>query len=113
MGKTRFAPHTLRFAEVPNVPCVYVAELSGGLLKVGVGMSARGRLMSLASEVKRTQGVELLRFQVIPKRTVKAAYEVETTLVAVMKRLGIPIPGRREFFTGIKFPVARAIALAL
>jgi alkylation response protein AidB-like acyl-CoA dehydrogenase len=114
MGKHRYAKSTRRFAEVPHTPCLYAAELSDGSVKVGVGTSARARMMSLANEVKKAFGVELVRFEVIPKRTVKAAYEAETVLVAHLRALGAigaaAIPGRREYFTGLNFAVACALA---
>lgn len=103
MGKTRFAEHTRRFAGVVRQPAVYAAELSGGVLKVGATGNARYRLMSLQSDVKRTHGLELHRFHVVPTATARAAYEIETALVNCLWHYAAPLPGHREFFTGITF----------
>lgn len=106
MGKHRYAASTRRFADVEHAPCVYAAELSTGIVKVGTGGSARARLMSLANEVKREHGAELCRFSVVTKRTAKAAFEAETRLVHTLERIARPLPGRREFFSGISFAAA-------
>lgn len=113
MGRTRCNnDNTRRFADVVHAPCVYVAELSGGVLKVGASGSARSRMMSLANEVKRVHGVELGRFRIVQRATVKAAFEAETKLVHWLRAFAKPVPGRREFFTGVPFEVAAA-ALSL
>lgn len=103
MGKSRFAPHTRRFASVPREPAVYVAELSTGVVKVGSCSNAQGRLMSLQNEVKRVHGAELGRFRVVTAPTVKAAFELETLLVKCMARFALPVPGHREYFGGVTF----------
>jgi len=103
MGKHRFARNTQRFASLEHAPCVYVAELSTGVVKVGVSSSARARLMSLANEVKRAHAAELNRFHVATHPTVQAAYATETKLVQRLQALAKTIPGRREFFIGLSF----------
>lgn len=103
MGKIRFAPNTRRFADLPHKPCVYIAELSTGVVKVGASNSARARLMSLASELKRLHGAALGRYEIFPRATPKAAYELETCCVRVLAERATSLPGRREFFTGISF----------
>lgn len=104
MGKHRFYVSTRRFADVERTPAVYVAELTNGVLKVGACGNAMGRLMSLQNEVRREHGgAGIGRFKVVPARTIKAAYELEATLVKVMERVAHVIPGRREYFEGITF----------
>lgn len=110
MGKTRYAPSTRRFAEVPHQPAVYVVELSTGALKVGATTSARARMMSLANELRRNFQAEILRFHVTPKATPKAAYETETTVVKSLSEIAEVIPGRREHFCGVAYEVACALA---
>lgn len=110
MGKLRFAKHTQRFADLPHEPCVYVAELSTGVVKVGCSTSARARLMALASEVKREHGAELQRFQVFVRKSYKAAFEAETKVVYLFREVAKAVAGRREFFTGISYSKAKAIA---
>ena len=116
MGKIRFARNTRRFAEVVHAPCVYAVELSNGIVKVGASSSARGRMMSLQAQVKRAYRAELGRFFIMPRATVKAAYEFETLAVHRLEQLAEPIPGRREFFAGIGFDeavrVLRSVARA-
>lgn len=106
MGKTRFAPHTARFADVPREPAIYAAELridGEPFVKVGVASNAQGRMMSLQAEAKRDHGAELGRFYILPRRTAKAAYEAETRAVRRLCDLAQPVEGRREFFVGIPF----------
>lgn len=110
MGKHRFSPQTQRFAAVPHQPCIYAAELSTGVIKVGAASSARGRLMALANEVRRTMGADLGRFHVVPKLTPKAAYEAETSLVQAVEQIAEPLQGRREFFAGVPFEVVCQLA---
>lgn len=106
MGKLRYAPHLLRFADVANEPCVYVAELSNGIVKVGASGGARARMMSLASELQRDHDSELTRFHIAPRRTFKAACEAETRLVWRVAEIATVVPGRREFFEGVSFDAA-------
>lgn len=103
MGRTKNNHSARRFAEVAHAPCVYAAELSGGVVKVGATSSARSRLMSLANEVRRGLGVEIGRFAVSMKGTTKAAYEAEARLVLRVAQIASSLPGRREFFVGISF----------
>lgn len=108
MGKHRFNPSTRRFADVPREPCVYVAELSTGVVKVGASSCALYRMMSLASEAKRHHGSVIERFQVFTRATYKGAYEAETRAVHRLRAIGTQVPGRREYFVGITFEDAIA-----
>lgn len=110
MGKHRYTPQTMRFAEVAHAPCIYVAELSTGGVKVGAASSARARMMSLATEFRRELGAGLGRFHIVVKRTYKAAFEAETALVQAVAKIAQPLPGRREHFTGIAFDAACVLA---
>lgn len=106
MGKSRFSPHTRRFAYAPRSPCLYAAELNrpeGVLIKVGVSGNALGRMMSLQNEVKREHGAVLGRVAIFTTPTTKAAYEAESRVVNVLTMIGQPIAGRREFFDSISF----------
>lgn len=103
MGRTYYRHSTRRFAGVEHEPCVYAAELSTGVVKVGASGSARARMIGLATEVKRNHGAELHRFHVVTKRTLTAAFEAESRLVHRITEVAEPVPGRREFFTGITF----------
>lgn len=92
MGRTRFAPHLRRFAHVPRVPCVYVAELNrpdGTWLKVGMGSNALGRMVSLRSEAKRTHGASVGRIAIFRAPNFKAAYEAETRAVKALDRKSV------------------------
>lgn len=110
MGLHRFNRNTRRFADVVHAPCIYVAELSTGVLKVGASGSARARMMSLANEVKREHGAEIERFHIVPRATFKAAYETETRLIDLLMDKGAEVvPGRREFFRGTTFKAAKAL----
>lgn len=116
MGKDRFAKNTQRFADVPREPAVYIAELllaDETLVKVGACGNARGRMMSLQSEVKRVHGAELGEFTVVTKPTAKAAYEAETNVLRLMNKLGKRVEGHREFFTGVTYDVAACVAEVL
>lgn len=115
MGKTRFAPHLRRFAHVPRVTCVYVAEMqtpSGPWLKVGMGSNAMGRMISLRAEVKRVHGATLGRFAIYRAPNFKAAYEAETRAVKALWRIAPPVEGHREFFSGLTFEIVCEIASA-
>lgn len=113
MGRHRYSKNTRRFADLPHTPCVYVAELSSGMVKIGASSSARARMMSLRAELLREHGAELQRFHVVVRATIKAAYETETRIVAALASAGIPAPGRREFFGGITFEHAVSLVDAV
>jgi hypothetical protein len=109
MGKHRYAPSTQRFAEVTHEPCIYAAELSNGVVKVGSSSCARARMISLATEVRRCYGAELQRVHVVTTRTTEAAFKAETMAVRLLRSVAAQVPGKREFFTGITFE--RAVEL--
>lgn len=106
MGKTRFAKHTRRFACLPHEPCIYVAELSTGVVKVGSSTSARARMMSLTADVKREHGAQISRFEVFTRPTYKSAFEFETLVVHMLRAVAANVAGHREFFTGITYESA-------
>jgi hypothetical protein len=114
VGLYRFnTENAQRFADVPHEPCIYVAELSSGVIKVGVGGSARARMMAFANEAKRVHGAELLRFHVVAKPNTKAAYETESVVVALLVQIGSLVPGRREYFTGVAYEFVRDLVEAV
>lgn len=112
MGKHWYAKSTQRFADLPHEPCMYVAELSTGVIKIGSGSSARGRLMSLSNEVGREHSAQIARFEIFTRATYKAAYEVETQAVHMLRAVAANVEGRREYFTGVEYEDAVAIARA-
>lgn len=106
MGKDYFSPQTRRFAHLPHAPCVYAAELSTGLVKVGRSSSARARMMSLRNEVALHHGAQLQRFRIVERASEASASATELRLIKALAAIGERIPGRAEFFSGVSFEEA-------
>lgn len=106
MGKHRFAPQTRRFAHLPLGSCMYAAELSNGIVKIGCALNGRGRLMSLANEVKRAFDADLLRFHVVKRPTEIGGRRMEVRTINRLRLMGKQLPGRQEYFEGVTFEQA-------
>lgn len=98
-----------RFAGIPRdfKGCVYVAELTNGVVKFGFSRNPRTRMGSLVNEVRRRYRCDVSRFQIgsdfVDSRQ---ATRAEQELISRAARIGSPFRGRKEFFCHIKFPVA-------
>lgn len=97
------AAHNRRFAALPKCPCVYAGELSNGVVKIGYSRTARYRIQSLAQDVKRRMGADLLRFHIISKPTARAAYRAEAALIRALSLRAESAPGTLEFFPNVRF----------
>jgi hypothetical protein len=108
MGKSRFAPHTQRFANVPRGSCLYAAELTNGLIKIGCSGSAQGRLMSLANEARRFLGADVARYHVVKRPFEFGGRKAEVTAIKRLGAIGRAAAGRQEYFLGVTFEQAVA-----
>ena len=107
MGRA-LKPANARFAMLPRrcSGCVYAAELSNGLVKVGFTENPRNRMTMLAREVAGSFGADLARFHVGADITRRGAIAAEQTLIQRLGEVADVVPGRREFFSGVAFGVA-------
>lgn len=101
-------PQNRRFASIPRGfdGCIYAAELSNGLLKVGFSRNPRTRMGALAKQVRREFGAQIARFHVGDDMAERAAIRAEMSLIKRIGRLGVVVPGRVEFFQHVAFGAA-------
>lgn len=106
-------PHGAQFAHLPVLPgAVYLCQLSDGVVKVGYSNCVRGRLTLLSRQVAK-QGVSILRVEVSfdPKAQwpAREAFAREQRAIRALAERATPVPGHREFFTGISFDDAMSL----
>jgi hypothetical protein len=99
-----------RFGSLRHGACVYVAELSNGLVKVGYSQNPRTRLGSLSAQARRRFRADVTRWHVGPafNREGDGRYAEALTL-ARMSRIATPVNGAAEFFHGARFEIARQL----
>lgn len=107
----------LRFESIPRGyehGCLYVAELANGLVKVGMSGNPRTRLVKLDDAVRRDFDCELLRVYIGPEiASRRKLILAELALIRRMKAEGQAVPRRIEFFSGVGFERAQALAQAV
>lgn len=98
-----------RFHQIPRVfgGCVYAAELSNGLVKVGFSRNPRTRMGSLVTQARRIFGAEIVRFHIgVDMRASAQAIRAEREVLVRASRIGSPCKESQEFFGNLPFPVA-------
>jgi len=86
--------------------CVYVAEISNGIVKIGFSRNPRVRLQSLEYEVRKKLGASLSRFYVSKSVPVFSATHAENKTLKAAREVGDQVPRTLEYFTGIRFESA-------
>jgi hypothetical protein len=106
----RGRPGNKRFASIPRGvgSCVYAAQLSNGLVKVGFSRNPRTRMGHLVWQVRRQFNSELTAFYVgepLPAPALRGIW-TESAVLRRLATIGTPIAGAREFFRDVRFGVA-------
>ncbi len=115
MGR-RKGPIRLRFSTLEDQNnCVYLAEFSNGVVKVGFTNSPRNRLARIEWSL-RHRGIHIARFQVFAGRqtcgvTVDPQGR-ELKAIQALHRVTTPIVGHREYFDSITYDAALVVVRA-
>jgi hypothetical protein len=104
-------PANARFASIPRgySGCIYVCELTNGIVKVGFSRNPRTRMVSLARQVRRQFAADIARFFIGADMSTREAIRAESAALVCMRKIAPAVPGYLEFFTGITFDSARAV----
>lgn len=102
-------PH--RYLDIPRcfTGCVYAAELSNGLVKVGFSRNPRTRMASLAGEVRRSFGARICRYYISRNLAVRTAADAEARVLERLRRLAAPLKGKQEYFDNLSFGAATTL----
>jgi len=98
-----------RFCEIPRFysGCVYAAELTNGIVKVGFSRNPRTRMGTLVLQARRMFGADIARFHIgLDMTEPRQALQAERELLTRVSKIGAPCKGSREFFRNLPFPVA-------
>lgn len=98
-----------RFHQIPRFysGCVYAAELTNGVVKVGFSRNPRTRMGTLVLQARRLFGADVARFHIgLDMTEPKQALRAERELLTRASRIGSTCKGSREFFSNLPFPVA-------
>lgn len=105
------SPVTARFTHVGRQRnCVYLLELSNGLVKVGFSNNPRTRLGKLALIWNR-KGVQIERYEVFVGQQRGRWFDPqkrELKSIKALHQIAPAIPGHREYFDAISFDSALA-----
>jgi hypothetical protein len=102
-----------RFGDLPdrNYACVYAVDLGNGIVKVGRTKSPKVRMEYLSRFARKEFGCDIARAHISPEIHGRAAYlSAEFSLLKRLRDIGTPHPKYREFFTGVTFEQAVALA---
>lgn len=102
-------PTLRRYAGVPACEAVYLMEFGDRCVKVGRSRCAYARLRGVHMEIERL-GYTPGRFMVI-KCTTLRSYDAELAAIDALSRVGVALPRRREYFTGISYDDAVRIVI--
>lgn len=107
-------PALRRYDAVPCIGAVYLVELGEHTVKVGCSArSVPSRLRELHTYLVR-QGYEPGRFAVFPTPDARGELGPETDAIHALQKVAAPLPGKREYFSGISFQDAvRVVGEAL
>lgn len=93
-----------QFKALPDRYCgtefLYALQACDGRIKVGRSGFPRNRLSTHAKELER-EGLTVARFVVCP--TEREGWNNEEELLRRLYRFSPPMPGRREWFTGLSW----------
>lgn len=109
--------HGAQFASVRNVSnCIYLCELTNGLVKVGFSNSPRRRLTSLSRQWSG-RGARISRFEVFvgtpaSNACLRDPHGNEKRAIKALGVLAAPIDGHAEYFSGIPYDTALAAVSA-
>jgi hypothetical protein len=98
-----------RFHSIPRFfsGCVYAAEFSNGLVKVGFSRNPRTRMGTLVNQVRRQFKSEIVRYHIgADLGHDLQATRAEQDLLRRVGRIGTPLKGSCEVFRNLPFPVA-------
>lgn len=103
-------PRNLPFAGLTRerFACLYVVELSTGVVKIGYTERQRQRMFILSEQVKREFSAHITRFHIGRRLGDRNKREHERSLIRKVAQRAEPLPNRAEFFTGISFRAACA-----
>ena len=100
-----------RFIQVERAHnCVYLLELTNGLVKVGYSDNIQHRLIRVALLWSR-RGVQVDRFEVFPGRQFKTSCRFdpqkrERKAIKALQNIAAPIKGSEEYFDAIPYDTA-------
>ena len=81
--------------------CLYVLEMSNGIVKVGRTASPRFRMRSLIKQCRVEFGADIHRIHFSNESN--SLHANEQWLIECAAAEGVRVPGRREYFTGLSF----------
>ena len=104
---------TGKFSHLPRWDhgCIYVAEISNGLVKVGMTLQPYSRMHNLNQSCRTKYDAAISRCHIGPHIGLKRTklLRAEDRLIGKVRWLGSRIVGTREYFTGVPFDVVVAL----
>lgn len=109
------SPANRQFQSIPRTidGCIYAAELSNGVIKVGFSRNPRTRMCLLAKQARVRFGARIVAWRIGSDMPPMRAMAIERALIQRMARIATPFPKTIEFFQNVRFGVAAALVRQL
>jgi hypothetical protein len=101
-------PRNTRFAAIPRAfnGCIYAAQFSNGIVKVGYSRNPRTRMSTLSNQARRIFASELVAWHIGPDMPSLRARYAEMELIRRMTEIAPPLDGRIEYFERVDYECA-------